>query len=494
MYERITAENPYEVPMRIYPAVHYTMGGLWVDYDLQTTVPGLFAIGEANFSDHGANRLGASALMQGLADGYFVLPSTINDYLARNPHHDEVTTDHPAVQEALAQTEDQLNLLLSIDGDRTPDSFHRELGELMWELCGMARTETGLRKALDRIPQIREEFWRRVKVPGTGEELNQSLEKANRIVDYLELAELMCLDALHRAESCGGHFREESQTPDGEAARRDEEFSYAAAWEFTGTGTAPRPAQGRPGLRVRPPHPAELRMKLTLRVWRQRDAGAEGGMTTYDVDGISPDMSFLEMLDTLNEELILKGDDPVAFDHDCREGICGACSLVINGEAHGPERTTSCQLHMRSFRDGDTIDVEPWRAAAFPVVRDLVVDRSAFDRIIQSGGYITAPTGAAPEAHATPVPKPDARPPPSSTPSASAAARAWRPARTVRRCCSPRPRSTISTCSPRARPNASRGSWTWWPRWTRRASAAAPSPASAPPPAPRASRCSASPG
>ncbi|MFH8746981.1 succinate dehydrogenase/fumarate reductase iron-sulfur subunit [Streptomyces rimosus] len=149
-------------------------------------------------------------------------------------------------------------------------------------------------------------------------------------------------------------------------------------------------------------------MKLTLRVWRQRDAGADGGMTTYDVDGISPDMSFLEMLDTLNEELILKGDDPVAFDHDCREGICGACSLVINGEAHGPERTTSCQLHMRSFRDGDTIDVEPWRAAAFPVVRDLVVDRSAFDRIIQSGGYITAPTGAAPEAHATPVPKPDA--------------------------------------------------------------------------------------
>ncbi|MEU0744494.1 fumarate reductase/succinate dehydrogenase flavoprotein subunit [Streptomyces sp. NPDC006134] len=239
MYERITAENPYEVPMRIYPAVHYTMGGLWVDYDLQTTVPGLFAIGEANFSDHGANRLGASALMQGLADGYFVLPATINDYLARNPHKDEVTDDHPVVQEALAETEDRLNLLLSVDGDRTPDSFHRELGELMWEFCGMARTDSGLRKALERIPQIREEFWRRIKVPGTGEELNQSLEKANRIVDYLELAELMCLDALHRTESCGGHFREESQTPDGEAARKDEEFSYAAAWEFTGTGEAP---------------------------------------------------------------------------------------------------------------------------------------------------------------------------------------------------------------------------------------------------------------
>lgn len=239
MYERITAENPYEAPMRIYPAIHYTMGGLWVDYDLQTTIPGLFAIGEANFSDHGANRLGASALMQGLADGYFVLPSTINDYLARHPHHDEIDDSHPAVEETVAETEDRLRLLLAVDGDRTPDSFHKEIGELLWEHCGMARTEEGLRKALDRIPQIRAEFWRRIKVPGTGEQLNQSLEKANRIVDYLELAELMCLDALHRAESCGGHFREESQTEGGEAARRDGEFTYAAAWEFTRTGAAP---------------------------------------------------------------------------------------------------------------------------------------------------------------------------------------------------------------------------------------------------------------
>ncbi|MFE0640998.1 fumarate reductase/succinate dehydrogenase flavoprotein subunit [Streptomyces sp. NPDC058877] len=239
MYERITAENPYEVPMRIYPAVHYTMGGLWVDYDLQTTVPGLFAIGEANFSDHGANRLGASALMQGLADGYFVLPATINDYLAGHPQAEPVTDDHSAVREVLAETEDRLNLLLAVDGDRTPDSFHRELGALMWEHCGMARTDEGLRKALRRIPEIREEFWKRIKVPGAGEEFNQSLEKANRIVDYLELAELMCLDALHRAESCGGHFREESQTADGEAARRDEEFAYAAAWEFTAPDRAP---------------------------------------------------------------------------------------------------------------------------------------------------------------------------------------------------------------------------------------------------------------
>ncbi|WP_328911779.1 MULTISPECIES: fumarate reductase/succinate dehydrogenase flavoprotein subunit [unclassified Streptomyces] len=239
MYERITAENPYEVPMRIYPAVHYTMGGLWVDYDLQTTLPGLFAIGEANFSDHGANRLGASALMQGLADGYFVLPATLNDYLARHPRGDEVDPAHPAVAEAVTATRERLRRLVGVDGDRTADSFHREIGELMWEHCGMARNEEGLRKALARIPEIREEFWRRIKVPGIEAEFNQSLERANRVVDYLELAELVCLDALHRAESCGGHFREESQSADGEAARRDEEFAYAAAWEFTGTGAAP---------------------------------------------------------------------------------------------------------------------------------------------------------------------------------------------------------------------------------------------------------------
>jgi succinate dehydrogenase / fumarate reductase, flavoprotein subunit len=238
MYERITAEDPYEVPMRIYPAIHYTMGGLWVDYDLQTTVPGLFAIGEANFSDHGANRLGASALMQGLADGYFVLPSTLNDYLARQPY-EEVSPGHPVIAATVAETKDRLGFLLAVDGDRTPDSFHRELGELLWDQCGMARTDAGLRKALARIPELRAEFWRRIKVPGTGAELNQSLEKANRMADYLELAELMCLDALHRTESCGGHFREESRTPDGEAARDDEGFAYAAAWEFTGAGRPP---------------------------------------------------------------------------------------------------------------------------------------------------------------------------------------------------------------------------------------------------------------
>jgi succinate dehydrogenase / fumarate reductase flavoprotein subunit len=238
MYERITGEDPYQVPMRIYPAVHYTMGGLWVDYDLQSTIPGLFVIGEANFSDHGANRLGASALMQGLADGYFVLPNTIGDYLAAGPF-EKVDATHPAAVEARAQVEDRVSRLLSINGDRTVDSFHRELGHIMWEHCGMERTEAGLTKAIELIRTLRDEFWQRVKVTGDGEGLNQALERAGRVADFLELGELMCIDALHREESCGGHFRAESQTSDGEAERDDERFSYVAAWEYTGTGESP---------------------------------------------------------------------------------------------------------------------------------------------------------------------------------------------------------------------------------------------------------------
>ncbi|MEX5712649.1 fumarate reductase/succinate dehydrogenase flavoprotein subunit [Parafrankia sp. FMc6] len=233
MYERITGEDPYKVPMRIYPAVHYTMGGLWVDYDLQSSIPGMFVIGEANFSDHGANRLGASALMQGLADGYFVLPPMIGNYIA-STKLGSVSLDDPTVTSVVGEVTGRLGRLLEINGDRTPDSFHRELGGLIWDECGMGRTEAGLRKALARIPELREEFWRRVKVPGDSGELNQSLEKANRIADFLEFGELLCIDALHRAESCGGHFREESQTPDGEALRDDERFAYAAAWEYTG--------------------------------------------------------------------------------------------------------------------------------------------------------------------------------------------------------------------------------------------------------------------
>ncbi|GIH04163.1 succinate dehydrogenase flavoprotein subunit [Rhizocola hellebori] len=228
MYERITGEDPFTTPMRIYPAVHYTMGGLWVDYDLQATIPGLFVIGEANFSDHGANRLGASALMQGLADGYFVLPNTIGDYLAAGPF--PPVTDHGVAGEVRAR----LAKLLAVQGDRTVDSFHRELGQIMWDYCGMERTDTGLRKAITLIGDLREEFWRRVNVPGSGDDLNQSLERAGRVVDFFELAELMCIDALHRTESCGGHFRAESQTADGEAQRDDEHFSYVAAWEHTG--------------------------------------------------------------------------------------------------------------------------------------------------------------------------------------------------------------------------------------------------------------------
>ncbi|SCL48257.1 succinate dehydrogenase subunit A [Micromonospora citrea] len=235
MYERITGEDPYEVPMRIYPAVHYTMGGLWVDYDLQSTIPGLFVIGEANFSDHGANRLGASALMQGLADGYFVLPNTIANYLAAGPF-EKVEASHPAAVQARADVEDRIQRLLAVDGDRTVDSFHRELGQIMWEHCGMERSEAGLRKAIDEIRALRDQFWQRVRVPGDGEGLNQSLEKAGRVADFFELAELMCIDALHREESCGGHFRAEHQTPDGEAERDDERFAYVAAWEFTATG------------------------------------------------------------------------------------------------------------------------------------------------------------------------------------------------------------------------------------------------------------------
>ncbi|MFF0878542.1 fumarate reductase/succinate dehydrogenase flavoprotein subunit [Micromonospora aurantiaca (nom. illeg.)] len=235
MYERITGEDPYEVPMRIYPAVHYTMGGLWVDYDLQSTIPGLFVIGEANFSDHGANRLGASALMQGLADGYFVLPNTLANYLASSSL-DKVDASHPEAVAARTEVEDRIKRLLAINGDRTVDSFHRELGQIMWEHCGMERSEAGLRKAIDEIRALREQFWQRVRVPGDGEGLNQSLEKAGRVADFFELAELMCIDALHREESCGGHFRAEHQTPDGEAQRDDDRFAYVAAWEFTGTG------------------------------------------------------------------------------------------------------------------------------------------------------------------------------------------------------------------------------------------------------------------
>lgn len=238
MYERITGENPYKVPMRIYPAVHYTMGGLWVDYNLQSTIPGLFVLGEANFSDHGANRLGASALMQGLADGYFVIPYTLANYLASNSFS-KISTDHVEFKTVREGVENLTKKLLSINGKKTVTEFHRELGKIMWDYVGMGRTESGLKHALQEIPKLREEFWKNVLIPNDPQNLNKNLEFAGRVADFLELGELMARDALHRNESCGGHFREEFQTPEGEAQRDDGNFSYVAAWEYTGENKEP---------------------------------------------------------------------------------------------------------------------------------------------------------------------------------------------------------------------------------------------------------------
>jgi succinate dehydrogenase / fumarate reductase flavoprotein subunit len=232
MYEKITGENPYEIPMRIYPAVHYTMGGLWVDYELMTSIPGLYCLGEANFSDHGANRLGASALMQGLADGYFVIPYTIGNYLSDEIRTKAIPTDHPAFAEAEKAVEDRINHLMNIKGKQTVESFHKRLGKIMWDKCGMARNAEGLKQAISEIQQLKKEFWSDVRIPGDINEMNPELDKAGRVADFIELGELMCIDALQRNESCGGHFREESQTPEGEADRKDNEFSYVSAWQY----------------------------------------------------------------------------------------------------------------------------------------------------------------------------------------------------------------------------------------------------------------------
>src|SRR5690606_30764233 len=235
MYHEITGEDPYKVPMRIYPAPHYTMGGLWVDYNLMTTIPGLYALGEANFSDHGANRLGASALMQGLADGYFIIPVTIGDFLAEH-RPDGLKTDHPAFKEAIRNVQDQIKRLLSINGKRTVREYWWELGRIMWDYVGMSRNAEGLKKAISDIRALREEYWTSGRVPGSAEDLNKSLELAGRVADSLELGELMAMDALDREESCGGHFREEYQTPDGDALRRDDLFCHVSVWEYKGEG------------------------------------------------------------------------------------------------------------------------------------------------------------------------------------------------------------------------------------------------------------------
>ena len=249
MYEKITGEDPYKTPMRIYPAVHYTMGGLWVDYNLMTTVPGLYALGEANFSDHGANRLGASALMQGLADGYFVIPYTLGEYLADDIHTPAIATSHPAFEAAEKEVRDRIERLMNVKGKQTVEDLHKKLGKIMWDYCGMARNEQGLNKALGMIRELKSEFWSDVRIPGAIHEFNPELDKAGRVADFIELGELMVQDALYRKESCGGHFREESQTEDGEAKRDDENFSYVAAWEYT--GDLPHSPQRRTDLRDR---------------------------------------------------------------------------------------------------------------------------------------------------------------------------------------------------------------------------------------------------
>jgi len=385
MYEKIVDQDPYETPMMIYPAVHYTMGGVWVDYNLMTSIPGCYAIGEANFSDHGANRLGASALMQGLADGYFVLPYTIGDYLADDIRTGTIDTNTAEFDAAEKAVKDQIDAFINNKGKNSVDSYHRKLGKIMWNKCGMSRNAEGLKEAIAEIKALREDFYKNVNVPGQANEFNEQLAKAGRVADFLELGELFAKDALERTESCGGHFREESQTPEGEAMRDDENFTFVSAWEYKGEPSA-------------------------LKIWRQANADANGSIETYPIENVSPDMSFLEMMDVLNEELIGKGIDPVAFDHDCREGICGMCSMYINGEAHGPDRlVTTCQLHMRKFKDGDTITIEPFRANAFPVVKDLAVDRSAFDRIQHAGGFVSVNTsGNTQDANAIPIDKHDA--------------------------------------------------------------------------------------
>jgi succinate dehydrogenase flavoprotein subunit len=253
IYEKITGENAYQVPMRIYPAVHYTMGGLWVDYNLMSNIPGLFVIGEANFSDHGANRLGASALMQGLADGYFVLPYTLPNYLAGQVGK-RPAAEHAAFQDAEKDVRARVRRLLEVNGSRSLDSFHRELGLLLWDKCGMSRNAAGLKEALQRIPRLRDEFWRNVRVPGSGEDYNQSLERAGRVADFLEFGELMCRDALERDESCGAHFREEHQTSEGEALRDDDDFASVFAWEYQGNGTAEAPKLHREQLNFETVH------------------------------------------------------------------------------------------------------------------------------------------------------------------------------------------------------------------------------------------------
>ncbi len=404
MYERITGEDPYQVPMRIYPAPHYTMGGLWVDYDLMTTIPGCYAIGEANFSDHGANRLGASALMQGLADGYFILPVTIGDYLAPLLGVEPLDTKHdafhrrrgerPRARRALpAQRRRALRRLVSPRARQGPLGRVRDGAQRVRPRARDGRDRAAARALQGRRTRARR---RRVAQSVAGEGGPGGRFLRGRAADVPRRA--ASRGVLRRALP----FRAPDPGRRGAARRRQLLLRGRLGVHRRRTG----PAQRGADLPARPSDPAQLRMRLTLRIWRQAGPEAPGDFETYEVADVTHEMSFLELLDSLNEQLTGEGREPVAFDADCREGICGSCGLMIDGQAHGPQRgTATCQLHMRRFADGDIVTVEPFRSAGFPIVKDLVVDRSAFDRIIEAGGFITAPTGSAPDANLIAVPK-----------------------------------------------------------------------------------------
>ena len=387
MYERITGEDPIKVPMRIYPASHYTMGGLWVDYELMTTVPGLYCAGEANFSDHGANRLGASALMQGLADGYFVLPSTISNYLAPLLNKPIPGTDHPAFVAAEGEAPRSIRSLPVDRGTRSPDHFHRGLGHIIGTTAAWSAP---LRACRRRSPRSRRSTTSSGRTcaspaPATASTRPRAGRSCGRL---LPAGRLMCFDALERDESCGGHFRAEHQDAEGEAQRDDERFARVAAWEWSGDRDDRRARAGGVRATSRPFRQAELLVKAVvvrrgcecdltgpdaedLATGRPRRRRSTSRRTA--VESISDEASFLELLDRLNERLLAEGVAPIAFDADCREGICGSCGLTVDGQAHGPQRrTATCQLRIRNFHSGAEIVVEPFRATAFPIVTDLV--------------------------------------------------------------------------------------------------------------------------
>ena len=416
MYERITADDPYKVPMRIYPAIHYTMGGLWVDYNLESTIPGLFVLGEANFSDHGANRVGASALVQGLADGYFIAPYAVADYLA-GAKLAKVSTDHEAFRDAANTAQGRIDKVLGVKGKRTVRHFHRQLGRIMWDYVGMARSEQGLKEALGKIRTLRDEFWQDVVVPGEKNNLNPMLDYAGRVADYMEFGELLTLDALHRNESCGGHFREEFQTPDGEALRDDANYSYVAALELNGvearrrrlihTGAALVPMKVHPSQRS---SVSGKTINRQLKVGGSRQRTSQAAWSIYVAKDIFHRTCPSSRCSTSSTNPSLrKGEDACCNSPRTAEGFGGACRLHDNSTArararpgHRPPGSFICAALQRRRNHHHRAVRAP---RAFPVLKDLTVDRSAFDRIVAAGGYISAGVGGAQDANNLLVPK-----------------------------------------------------------------------------------------